>query len=93
MGKLLSEFTAYLSFIKSAQHNYGVEEHNHIATKHLPNIKKDCGETDIIETTSSEGIHFKTILSILVLTKINHVLFHLQTVLVSNLKLKPNTTR
>ena len=94
MVKLLSESTAsYLSFIETAQHNNGVEEHDHIASKHLPNVKEDGRETDVIEATSSEGVDFKTIFAVLIFAKINHVLLHLQAVLVSNLKLKANTSR
>ena len=89
----LKAYFTNLSLIDSAQHEHSIEEHDHVASQHLPHVKEDSGEADIIEAPCSEGIHLKPSLAVLILTYVDHGLLHLQAVLVSNLKLEPDTTR
>lgn len=89
---LFYEFSC-LSFGEPAQHYDGVEKHYNVSAKHFPNIKEDSFKANVIETSSRERINLKAILAVFLLTHINNVLLHIQTIFVRNLKLETNSSR
>ena len=58
----------HLPLVESAEHDDGVEEHDHVPAQHLPHVEEDGGETHVIEAASSEGVHFEPVLPIFILS-------------------------
>lgn len=68
-----------------AQHRDGEYEHDHVATEHLPDVKEDGLEADIVEAASSEDDNAQPIAVRLPCAQVDQELLEVETVLIRNL--------
>ena len=66
---------AYLSPVQLAQHYHRECKHDNVASKHFPNVKEDCLETDVVEASSSEDEDLEVVVAIHFCAVVNQKLF------------------